>query len=105
MYLYTEEEFYLHAAQFLQQNTKLSTDYNSKMGYSFRAIGPEATNVSDFSFGTVGVWLPWSGIVNIQPIGYMRATFGNADIAQLLENDLSALQAQLAAYGSGGKIE
>ncbi len=105
MYLYTEEEFYLHAAQFLQQNTKLSTDYKGELGYAFRAIGPEATNVSDFSFGTVGVWLPWSGIVNIQPIGYMRATFGNADIADLLGTELSALQEQLAAYGSGGKID
>ena len=107
LYLHTEDEFYLDAAYFLQQNTKLSSDYNGEVGYAFRALCPEATGVADFSLGGSGakLWLVWCGVVNIQPIVYMRSTFGEADIADLADSDLSALQARLESYGSGGKIQ
>lgn len=85
LYLHTEDEFYLNAAYFLQQNTKLSSDYNGEVGYSFRALCPEATGVVVFSLGGSGakLWLVWCGVVNIQPIVYMRSTFGEADVAAL----------------------
>ncbi len=102
LYVYTGDTFYLEAAKLLQQNTKLSTDYDGKMGWKYRAIGPEATNISDFNFGTVGVWLPWSGIVNIKPIGYMEDTFGNGDIGKVA-SDIETLRSQLGTYGVGGK--
>ena len=101
-YILTGDEFYLHSAKFLQNNTKLSTDYNGEMGWKYRALGPEASNVSDFSFSSVGVWLPWSGIANIAPIQNMRLTFGNADIFEL-SSDRETLLEQLEAYGVGGK--
>ncbi len=103
LYIFTGNEFYLDAARLLQNNTKLSTDYNGKMGWKYRALGPEASNVCDFSYGTVGVWLPWSGNANIEPIANMRNTFGNGDI-DALNMDLSALRAALNAYGAGGKL-
>lgn len=103
LYVYTGNEFYLEAAKFLEINTKLSTDYDGSMGWKYSAIGPEATNVSDFDFGTVGVWLPWSGIANIKPIGYMEDTFGNADIPAL-GKDIAALRKALDEYGVGGKL-
>ncbi len=103
LYVFTGDSFYLEAAKLLQQNTKLSTDYDGKMKWKYRAIGPEATNISDFNFGTVGVWLPWSGIVNIKPIGYMEDTFGNGDINKV-SSELSELRSQLDAYGVGGKM-
>ncbi len=103
LYVYTGNEFYREAAEFLELNTKLSTDYDGKMGWRFSAIGPEATNVSDFDFGTVGVWLPWSGIANIKPIGYMRDTFGDADVRRV-GTDLDALRAALDSYGVGGRL-
>ena len=107
LYLHTGDEFYKNAAYFLQQNTKLSSDYNGEVGYAFRALCPEATGVADFSLGGSGakLWLVWCGVVNIQPIVYMRSTFGEADIASLADTDLSALQAQLEAYGSGGNTK
>ena len=107
LYLYTGDTFYRDAAYFLQQNTKLSSDYNGEVGYAFRALCPEATAVADFSLGGGGakLWLVWCGVVNVQPIVYMRNTFGEADIAKLADADLQTLQEQLEAYGSGGKIE
>ena len=104
LYVFTGNEFYLEAAKLLEINTKLSTDYNGKMGWKYRAIGPEATNISDFNFSTVGVWLPWSGIANIKPIGYMEDTFGNADIMSL-ELNADALRSTLNAYGIGGVLD
>lgn len=102
LYVFTGKEGYLSAARFLQNNTKLSTDYDGTMGWKYRAIGPEASVVCDFSFSTVGVWLPWSGIANIEPITNMRVTFGNADIGAL-NMDLTALRKALDEYGVGGK--
>ncbi len=103
LYVFTGKSFYLEAAKLLQINTKLSTDYDGKMGWKYRAIGPEATNVSDFNFGTVGVWLPWSGIANIKPIGYMQDTFGTADINSL-GSDVQELRSMLDNYGIGGRL-
>ncbi len=103
LYIYTGDAFYLHAAQFLQNNTKLSTDYKGEHGWKYRALGPEASVVCEFSFGTVGVWLPWSGIANIEPVANMRLAFGNADIANITA-DRAALAETLAAYGNGGRL-
>lgn len=104
MYVQTGEAFYLNAAGLLQNNTKLSTDYNGKMGWKWRALGPEASRVCDFAFSGVGAWLPWSGIANIEPIANMRSTFGKADVFEL-ETDLTALRTALEAYGVGGKTK
>lgn len=102
LYVFTGDDFYLEAAKFLQNNTKLSTDYDGRMGWKWRAIGPEASRVCEFNFTTVGSWLPWSGIANIEPIGNMRSAFGVSDVADIQE-DLPALAVKLAAYGVGGK--
>ena len=106
MYLHTGDTFYRDAAYFLQQNTKLSSDYNGEIGYAFKALCPEATGVADFSLGGSGakLWLVWCGVVNIQPIGYMRDTFGNADASALSSQSLEQLRTQLDAYGSGGIV-
>ncbi len=102
LYVFTGDEFYLHAAQFLQSNTKLSTDFNGELGWQWRALGPEASRVCEFSFSGVGVWLPWSGIANIEPIANMRLAFGNADIAKITA-DVTELTEILDQYGNGGK--
>ena len=106
MYLHTGDTFYRDAAYFLQQNTKLSSDYNGEIGYAFKALCPEATGVADFSLGGSGakLWLVWCGVVNIQPIGYMRDTFGKADVSALSSQSLEQLRSQLDAYGSGGIV-
>ncbi len=103
MYAYTGDEFYLHCALLLQNNTKLSTDYDGSMKYPYKALGPEATNCADFGFQSVGVWLPWSGIANIEPIANMKNTFGETDIAKI-DKEPAALSDLLNAYGIGGKL-
>ncbi len=102
LYVLTGEEFFLNAALLLENETKLSTDYDGKLGYKYRAMMPEATNVSEFSFASVGTWLPWSGIANIDPIVHLQETFGKMDISGL-SGDLQALQEALENYGVGGK--
>ena len=104
MYVYTGDEIYLDAARFLQANTKLSTDYKGELGWKYRAIGPEASNVAGFAFRTVGVWLPWSGIANIEPIAYMEETFGNTDVNKTT-TDRIVLATALQRYGAGGKLK
>ena len=102
LYVYTGKEFYLESAKLIQQNTKLSCDYDGKMGWKWRAIGPEASGICNFDFRGCDLWLPWSGIVNIKPIVYMYDAFGNGDIRKL---DLAPekLKEQLKKYGVGGK--
>ncbi len=102
LYLLIGDEFYLHAAQLLQNDTKLSTDYDGKLGYKYRAMMPEATNVADFKFSSVGTWLPWSGVANLEPIANFENTFGVDDIYKVTASFEEQL-AMLNAYGTGGK--
>ncbi len=101
LYVHTGDSFFLNAALVLENDTKLSTDYDGKQGYKYPAMMPEATNVSEFSFASVGTWLPWSGIANIDPIVHLQETFGHMDIDDL-STDLDTLKAALEAYGVGG---
>ena len=71
-------------AHFLQNNTKLCTDYDGRMGYKYRAFMPEATNVADWAFRSVSLWLPWSTIANIEPIIKMEERYGVRDVTQCI---------------------
>lgn len=101
MYLFTGEEFYRHCALLLQIDTKLSTDYDGRVGYKYQAMMPEATNVADFAFKSVETWLPWSGVANIEPITNLWETFGVYNIQDI---DLSVAEQLeiLNQYGCGG---
>lgn len=101
LYLLTDNDFYRDSALLLQIDTKLSTDYDGRVGYKYRAMMPEATNVADFAFKSVGTWLPWSGVANIEPIINFYSTFGTMDILQLTQS-LSEQKQQLTQYGCGG---
>ncbi|MCI2068535.1 MAG: pectate lyase [Bacilli bacterium] len=103
MYLETGDEFYKMAALMLQNDTKLSNDYDGRMNFAYRAMGPEATAVADFSFRTVGVWLPWSTIANLDPLTQVEDTLGNKDLSKVTMSFTEQQQA-LASYGSGGKL-
>ena len=102
LYVKTGNEQYLHMARFLQNNTKLNSDYDGRLGYRYRAFMPEATNVADFAFRSVGAWLPWSSIANIEPIVNLEEAFGCNDLMQLTD-PLPVLQEKLHHYGSGGR--
>lgn len=101
LYVLTENEFFKNAALLLQNDTKLCTDYDGRMGFKHRAMMPEASNVSDFSFSSVGTWLPWSGVANLEPITNMEETFHESDIRKM-ETSIADLKNTLNLYGCGG---
>ncbi len=102
LYIKTGKELYLHMARFLQNNTKLNTDYDGRMGYKYRAFMPEATNVADLAFRSVSLWLPWSSIANIEPIIHLEEAFGEKDLNNI-NLRLTKLRKKLTSYGIGGK--
>ena len=102
LYLESGNEFFKDAAILVENASKLCTDYDGRMGFRYPAMMPEATTVSDFAFKSVGTWLPWSSIANIEPILQTKVAFGSYDIegiALSTEEQLSALD----TYGMGGK--
>ncbi len=101
IYLLLKDSFYKEAALLLQNDTKLSTDYDGRMGYAYRAMMPEATNVADFSFKSTNTWLPWSGVANMEPITNLYETFGKMNIEDV-EGSLDSQLNLLLAYGNGG---
>ena len=101
MYLFTGNAFYRNAALLLQIDTKLSTDYDGRVGYAYRAMMPEATNVADFAFKSVKTWLPWSGVANIEPIGNLWETFGVYNIQDITLSETEQLEL-INSYGCGG---
>lgn len=103
LYVITGKEFYRNAALLLQNDTKLSSDYDGTLGYKYRALTPEATTVSDFTFSSVGTWLTWQGVANIEPIVDCEDAFGTNDIYKI-NGDLNQQLVQLNAFGCGGKI-
>ena len=80
----------------------MSSDYDGRMGFKYRALCPEATRIADFSFNSVGTWLPWCGIAAIEPLANLYETFHEMNIEDIT-SDLSSLKYQLAIYGDGGK--
>lgn len=102
LYIKTGNKLYLNMAQFLQNNTKLNTDFDGRMNYKYRAFMPEATNVADLAFRSVSLWLPWASIANIEPIVHLEEAFGEKDIFKITMS-LSELQNKLETYGVGGK--
>ena len=103
LYLLTGKEFYKNAALLLQNDTKLSSDYDGTLGYKYRALTPEATTVSDFTFATVGTWLTWQGIANIEPIVDCMDAFGTGDIYKI-QGSFNEQLVKINDFGCGGKI-
>ncbi len=101
LYVLTEDSFFYNASYFIQNNTKLSNDYDGRMEFKYKALMPEATTIADFDFKSVGTWLPWSSIANVEPIVNMEKTYGIKDVSKISE-DLSALKTKLENYGIGG---
>ena len=104
LYLLTGNEFYKNAALLLQNNTKLSTDYDGRLGYKYKAMMPEATRVSDFRFTSTNTWLPWSGVANIEPMIDFFDAFSTKDIYKL-KDDFNTQKNKIKAYGCGGKLK
>lgn len=105
VYIYTGEITYLKQAEFVQQNTKSIMDWDGMLNYPYRSLVAEASSVTSFTYHSAdgGVWVTWSSVANAEPIAKMYTNFGNADVMNFSETDLSLLLAQLQAVGVGGK--
>ncbi len=101
LYVLSEDSFFYDASYFIQNNTKLSNDYDGRMNFKYKALMPEATTIADFDFKSVGTWLPWSSIANVEPITNMEKTYGIKDVSKN-NDDLKTLQTKLDTYGIGG---
>ncbi len=112
LYVLTGDSFYLNQAIFHQKATKLSSNYDGRMSnYMYKAMCPEATDVSFFRFTvtdpfktSTGTWLPWSGAANVEPITNMKWCFKNTDVCSVKNTAISTLKTTLTSYGVGGKV-
>lgn len=109
LYVYSGKSVYLDMAEFIQQNTKSTMDYDQKLNYPYPSLTPEATTIYSFGFssaedddGVMGVWLPWQSAANAEPIAKMYEVFGQADVGDFRSRDLAGLQSTLSSFGVGG---
>lgn len=109
IYIITGEEDYLRQAEFIQQNTKSTMDWDGALGYPYRSLVAEATTITSFGFnsatdddGIMGVWLPWASVANAEPIAKMYDGFGSADVSDFEDTPLEELRAVLEEIGVGG---
>ena len=106
LYLWSQEEAWLSAAQLLQNCTVRNMDLGGAFGYAYRSFMIEATDISSFQFVTAegtGVWLPWITNANIEPMANMMQAFGCFSVEEALGGHaVSELLALSDAYGAGG---
>ena len=109
IYIITGDETYLKQAEFIQQNTKSTMDWDGALGFPYRSLVAEASTIYSFGFGSavddegiMGVWLPWSSVANVEPIAKMIVEFGAADVMHFKDISLAELRDRLAAIGIGG---
>lgn len=110
IYIITGEETYLKQAEFIQQNTKSTMDWDGALGYPYKSLIAEASTIYSFGFasatddeGVQGVWLPWASVANAEPIAKMYDNFGEADVMEVVKTkSLEQLRVMLQQIGVGG---
>ena len=102
-YIHTGKQVYLDEAEFIQENTKATMDYDGKWNYAYRSLVVEASTISSCGFSSVGNWLPWCSDANADPIARMYDHFGVADVGEFRDTPLTELRQSLSAFGVGGK--
>jgi hypothetical protein len=105
LYVFTGEKTYLRQAEFIQQNTKSTMDFDGALGYRFKSLVAEATTIYAFGFACAddGLSMPWSLAANAEPIAKMLTAFGDGDVMTYRNTPLAELRATLEAVGVGGK--
>lgn len=109
LYIHSNEKVYLDMAEFIQQNTKSTMNWDDTLGYAYKSLVPEASTIYSFGFGSAtddegvqGVWLPWASVANAEPIAKMYDNFGDADVVFATEIEHSQLVEMLETFGVGG---
>ncbi len=110
IYIITGEDVYLKQAEFIQQNTKSTMDWDGALDYPYKSLVAEASTIYSFGFrsavdddGVEGVWLPWASVANAEPIAKMYENFGQADVMEVVKGtSLERLREILEHIGVGG---
>lgn len=110
LYIYSNEKVYYDMAEFIQQNTKSTMDWDGTLNYPYKSLTPEASTIYSFGYnsaldddGVAGVWLPWQSAANAEPIAKMYDTFNETDVKALKDYSNEELNEILLNYGVGGK--
>ena len=114
LHLLTDDDsnHYLHIAEYLANNTKLTTQvtgiYTQNFGYSVNGLVGEAEDLSFMAYqggASAGSWLPWLTEAEIEPLQQLQDTFGSDSISAI---EAEPLQKRLAqnqnAYPRPGSI-
>ena len=109
LYIHSGEKVYYDMAEFIQQNTKSTMDWDGKLNYAYKSLTPEASTIYSFGYHSatddddvMGVWLPWQSAANAEPIAKMYDTFNEADVKAFEKTPITTLQETLAKFGVGG---
>ena len=109
LYIHSGEKVYYDMAEFIQQNTKSTMDWDGKLNYAYKSLTPEASTIYSFGYhsatdddNVMGVWLPWQSAANAEPIAKMYDTFNEADVKAFEKTPITTLQETLAKFGVGG---
>ena len=109
VYIHTGKDVYFKMAEFIQQNTKSTMDWDGLLNYAYKSLTPEASTIYSFGYASatddnnvMGVWLPWQSAANAEPIAKMYDAFGVGDVKLLKNVPIEELRAILKAYGVGG---
>lgn len=100
LYILTGKEIYYRMALFLQNDTKLSTDYDGRIGYKYPILSGEGFHAGFVLEGPM-VWLSWQGGAQMVPIVDLENIFGVKDLYKV-SLPLPRLRKRLKAYGVGG---
>lgn len=109
LYIYSGKRVYYDMAEFIQQNTKSTMDWDGTLDFAYRSLTPEASTIYSFGFSSAkddddiqGVWLPWQSDANAEPIAKMYEVFGSADVKTYENTSIEDLRRILNQFGIGG---
>lgn len=109
LYIHSGKKVYYDMAEFIQQNTKSTMDWDGTLDFAYKSLTPEASTINSFGFNSAtdddnvqGVWLPWQSDANAEPIAKMYEAFGSGDVKTYENTPIQELRNTLDSFGIGG---
>lgn len=81
LYVITNDKHYLDFAEFINKNTRQSSDVDGSCGYIMPGLGHESGNFTSQTLQSQYHWLPWCTYVVVDPSSRLFDTFGGYEIA------------------------
>ena len=82
LYLITGDRHYLDFAEFIDKNTRQSSDVDGSSGYEMPGLGHEGCSFVNQTFMSQYHWLPWCTFVEADPTSRLYDTFGAYEISE-----------------------